>query len=180
MRQLQTIPFLLTLAVLAAGGPGCATTNVNPPRARANTGYVDFHADSPDELSWSVARWDDHAQKFQRVFWELAPPPGGVLRLAFAPGSHRLQVTFLNRVILKPAQIEVEVQAGKITPVRVTLTGAGTTQVETRTESRGGTARGNYGRRSKIGGYETVMYDLSATADAPVTYQPKERMPHAQ
>jgi len=63
MRILQTIHFLLTLAALALGLPGCATRNVNPPQARANTGYVDFHADSPGELCWEVSRFS------LRQFW---------------------------------------------------------------------------------------------------------------
>jgi hypothetical protein len=147
---------------------------------RANTGYVDFHADSSGELSWDVARFDDRTQSFKSVFSELEPAAGGFLRLAFAPGRHRLQVTFLNRVIAKPAEVEVEVQDGKITPVRVTLTEAGTALVRTKEVSRGGTAYGRYGRRTKIGSDETAMYGISAVADPPVTYQLKERMPYAR
>jgi hypothetical protein len=110
----------------------------------------------------------------------LEPAAGGFLRLAFAPGRHRLQVTFLNRVITQPAEIEVEVQDGKITPVRATLTSAGVALVETRETSRGGTAYGRYGRRTKISSDETAMYGISAVADPPVAYQHKERMPYAR
>ena len=177
---LKTIQFLLTLTAIGLFVAGCATPNVNPPQARANTGYVDFHADASAGLSWEVARWEDHKREFQRVFWELEPPPGGVLRLAFVPGRYRLRVTFLNRVITKPVEIAVEVQDGKVLPVRVTLTEAGTTLVRTKEESRGGTAYGRYGRRTKIGSDESVMYDISATAEPPVDYQPKEQMPYAR
>ena len=109
----------------------------------------------------------------------MEPPTGGFLRLAFAPGHHRLRVTFLNRVITPPAEVEVEVRDGKITPFRVTLTAAGTAQVETKEVSRGGTVKGGYGRRTKLGGDETVMYGLSAAVDPPVPYKPKEQMPYA-
>jgi hypothetical protein len=180
MKQLKTIQFLLLFALLALWASGCATQNVNPPQARANTGYVDFHADSSGELSWDVARFDDRTQSFKSVFSELDPPPDGVLRLAFAPGHYRLRVTFLNRVITQPAEIEVEVQDGKITPVRVTLTNAGVALVETRETSRSGTAYGRYGRRTKIGSDETAMYGISAVAAPPVAYQIKERMPYAR
>ena len=176
MKPLKTIPFLLLFALLASGLPGCATQNVNPPQARANTGYADFRADPAGELYWQVERFDDRAQGFKTVFSELEPPTGGFLRLAFAPGHHRLRVTFLNRVIAQPAEVEVEVQDGKITPVRVVLTSVGTTQVETREVSRGGTVRGHYGRRTKISSDETVMYGISAVADPPVPYQLKEKM----
>ena len=171
------LPLLLALGLLVAG---CATPNVNPPQARANSGYVDFHADSPSELCWEVSSFDARTQSFRSAFSDLKPPPGGMLRLAFVPGRHRLQVTFLNRVIAKPAEIEVEVQDGKITPVRITLTDAGTTLVQTKEESRGGTARGRYGRRTKLGSGESVMYTLSAEAAPPLAYQLKERMPYAQ
>jgi hypothetical protein len=126
-----------------------------------------------------VARFDDRMQNFKNVFSELDPLPDEVLRLAFAPGRHRLRVTFLNRVITQPAEIEVEVQDGKITPVRVALTSAGVALVETRETSRGGTARGRYGRRTKIDSDETVMYGISTVADQPVAYQLKERMSYA-
>jgi hypothetical protein len=167
---------LLMLVAVGLLVVGCASPNVNPPQARANTGYVDFHADSASELCWEVARFDGRSQSYQRVFSELEPPLGGVLRLAFAPGRHRLRVTILNRVITQPAEVEVELQDGKITPVRVTLTEAGVALVQTRQTSRGGTARGRYGRRTTIGSDETVMYAISAVADTPVAYQLKERM----
>ena len=141
---------------------------------------MDFHAEASAELSWEGARWEDGAREFQRVFWELEPPTGGVLRLAFAPGRHRLRVTFLNRVVTKPVEIEVEVQDGKVLPVRVTLAEAGTTLVRTKEQERGGTAYGRYGRRTKIGRDETVMYDISATPGPPVAYKPKEKMPYAR
>ncbi len=179
MKQLKTIQFLLALAALALWVPGCAAPNVNPLQARANTGYVDFHADPSGELNWEVARFDDRMQVFKKVFSELEPPTGGFLRLAFAPGHYRLRVTFLNRVITQPAEVEVEVQNGKITPVCVVLTSAGTTQVETKEVSRGGTVRGRYGQRTRLGSGEAVMYGLSAVADLPVPYQGKENMSYA-
>jgi hypothetical protein len=180
MKQLKVIPFRLLFALLALWASGCATQNVNPSQARANTGYVDFHADPAEELYWQVERFDDRAQGFKSVFSELEPPTGGFLRLAFAPGHYRLRVTFLNRVIAQPAEIEVEVQDGRITPVRVASTSAGVALVETRETSRGGTAKGRYGRRTKIDSDETVMYVISATADPPVHYQVKETMPYAR
>lgn len=180
MKQRQTIQFLLPLALLALWASGCATQNVNPPQARANTGYVDFHADPSAELCWDVARFDDRTQSFKSVFSELEPPSDGVLRLAFAPGHYRLRVTFLNRVIAKPAEVEVEVQDGKITPVRVPLTAAGTVLVESRNVSHGGTAKGRYGRRTKYSSDESTMYGLSAVAEPPMAYQLKERMPYAR
>jgi hypothetical protein len=177
MKPLKTIPFLLLFALWTSG---CATPNVNPPQARANTGYVDFHADPAGELYWQIERFDDGTQSFKKVFSELESPKGGFLRLAFAPGNHRLRVTILNRVIAEPAEVEVGVQDGTVTPVRVTLTEAGTASVVTKSDNYGGTARGRIGRRTKIGSDETIMYGISAVAEAPVAYQLKEKMPHAR
>lgn len=178
LREITTIKCLLTLAVAALMVPGCATQDVNPPQARSNTGYVDFHADPPGELCWEVSRFDDRSQTFRRVFSELKPPPGGVLRLVFAPGLHRLRITFLNRVIAAPTEIEVEVQDGKITPVRITLTEVGTASVETREINSA--AKSRYGQRTKIDSRETIMYKLASTAEPPVGYQPREQMPNAR
>jgi hypothetical protein len=179
MGKNTTINSLLTLVAAALLLSGCAGPNVNPAKPRANTGYVDFHADSTNSLSWDVACFDDRAQVFQSVFSDLNPPPDGVLRLAFAPGRQRLRITFLNQVVTEPTEVEVEVLDGKITSVRVTLTATSTALVDRKMQSVGGTARGNYGLRSKIRSDETVMYGITAVADPPVAYQLKERMPYA-
>jgi hypothetical protein len=141
---------------------------------------VDFYADPSSDLCWEVARFDEQRQAFQRLFSRLEPPQGGVLRLAFAPGRHRLQVTFLDRVVSKPAEMEVEVNDGKVTPVRVTLTEAGARSVITRDDARARREYGAYGRRTKINSEEAVLYEISAIAAAPVAYQPKERMPYTR
>ena len=167
--------FLLLLgALLALVVAGCATANVNPAQAQTNTGYVDFRAISADPLSWEVARFDEGDQSFHRVFSKAEPPAGGCLRLRFVPGSYRLRITFLNRVVAKPAEVTVEVQDGKITPVQVTLTTAGVASVRTEETRVGNTARGYYGRSTRIGSDETTMFDLTAVAGTPMPYQVKE------
>src|SRR6266498_1170094 len=103
-----------------------------------------------------------------------------MLRFAFAPGHLRFRITFLNRVIAEPALLDVEVQDGRITPVHVTLTESGVTSVQTKETSRGGTAAGRYGRRTRIESNETKMYRLTAAPQDPRPYQPKQRMPYAR
>ena len=179
MKQLKTIQFLLLFALLALWTSGCATQNVNPLQARANTGYVDFHAEPTGELSWEVARFDDHAQSFKKVFSELEPAAGGFLRLAFAPGRHRLQVTFLNRVITQPAEVEVEVKDGMITPVQVALIPDGTALVERKEQRVGLTVRGRYRSNTKLSSDESTTYRISAAANASTPYQVKERTVNA-
>ncbi len=180
MKQAHATSFLLLLASLSLGVLGCATRDVNPPQPRANTGYVDFRSASAEELYWQVKGFNDEKHRYDVIYSELEYPTGRVLRLAFPPGRHRLQVGFLNRAIAKPLEAEVEVQAGTVIPVRVTLTPASTAMVETRQESYGGTASGRVGRRVRIGSAETIIYELSVAVDAPIAYQPKERMPYAR
>ena len=179
MKQLKIIPFLLALAALAWWVPGCATQNVNPPQARANTGYVDFHADPSGELSWEVARFDDRTQNLRILFSDLQPPPGGILRLAFAPGHYRLRVTFLNRIISQPAEVGVEVKDGMITPVQVALVSDGTALVERREQRVGPTVRGHYRSNIKLSSDESTLYRISAGVDALMPYQVKERTVYA-
>jgi hypothetical protein len=172
----------LCLAALAALGlavAGCASPDVNPSQPRSNMGYADFYADASLELSWEVTAFDEHARDFRPLFWDTEPPKDGVLRLALTPGPHRLRIAFLNWVISSPAELEVVVENGRITPVRVTLTEAGTGLVLSKETSPGGTAYGRFGRRTKIRSKEMAMYQLSAVAAPPVAYRPKADMPYA-
>src|SRR5687768_5096619 len=43
-------PLVLIVALLL----GCATNNVDPAQARANTGYVDFYSTNGADLHWEV------------------------------------------------------------------------------------------------------------------------------
>jgi len=180
MKRLETISCLVLLATLPLWWSACATRSANPPHARVRTGYVDFHAEADAGLMWEVARFDDRAGGFQRVFSNVKPLEDRVLRLAFSPGRHRLRVTFLNRVIASPAEVALEVQDGNITPVLVTLATAGTVFVETKEVSRGATLYGRSGRRTTIGSDESVSYSISAVAEPLVAYQRKEAMPYAR
>jgi hypothetical protein len=167
---MKGLPMLVATVLLVAG---CASTNVNPSRAHAHTGYVDFHADGLDELSWQVERFDEHKQTFRRIFSELDPPAEPALRLAFPPGRYRFKVRFLNRVVSEPGVIDVEVKNGMITPVRVELIAAGESSVQTKRTNPGGTAYGRFGRRTRIRYNEAAMYRVSAEAQPSVPYQTK-------
>jgi hypothetical protein len=167
------------LIALAVAACGCASPNVNPPRPKARTGYVDFFTSPPEALAWEVRMYGATTNKFKTVYFDVRPVEGGVLRLAFPPGRHQLRVTCVNRVVFHPAEIEVEVRDGRITPLRITLTEAGIAMVRTKEQSTGSTAYGRYGRRTKIDSDETMMFDVSVTADAPIEYQPRDRLLYA-
>jgi hypothetical protein len=147
---------------------GCASPNVNPPAARADTGYVDFYAIAGDTLNWEVAHFDDRSRKYEVIFSELKPLPDGVLRLAFAPGKHRLRVTFLNCVVREPAGFDVEAAAGMVTPVHVVLTEEGVTQVKIMAPLPASNSPDC-----------SVRYRISIVVNAPLPYRVKEQMPYA-
>jgi len=178
MKILKLQTNLSTLAAVGLFVSGCASPNVNPPQARSNTGYVDFHTEPTAELSWDVNRFDEGRQTFKRVFHDYEPIADGVLRLSFTPGHYRLSVTFLNRTVLEPALAEVDVAAGMITPVLIAFNDEGTGTVKTRSTSVGGTVYGRRGRRTKIEYSEDTIFGVTARPEQALLYRPKEQMPY--
>ena len=156
---------------------GCASHDVNPRVTAPKTGYVDFYAAPPAEISWDIARFDNKSASFEQVFLKYAPHKG-IVRLALGPGHYRLRIKVLNHATEGPEEVEVAVGDGAITPVRVELREAGSTLQENRNVSVGGTAYGRYGRRTRITSDETKSYEVSATPESPVPYRVKEAMPY--
>ena len=67
MKQLNAAGLLQAFLIFGLLLGGCATRNVNPTHAKANTGYAGFHADSSSDLSWDVARFDERSQTFMQL-----------------------------------------------------------------------------------------------------------------
>jgi len=168
--------FLIGLAGLIA--TGCASTNVNPPTPRAQTGYVDFFADD-ENLYWQVDQVEAEGKEKQ-VFSLFAPLQEHILRLAFAPGDYRFRVTFMNHAIRTPGTVEVEVRNGMITPVQVTLVDVGKALVQSKQVQGGATYFGRYGRNTRIRDNPDIMYQVDLVAGPAATYQLKAAMPYAQ
>ena len=169
-----------SLAVLAAITlTGCLSSDVNPSHAHSHKGYVDFYNDSAVPLCWQIDRFDARAQDFRQIFWSVEPPANAILRLPFAPGSYRFGITILNRDTIGPAEIEVQVVDGKITPVHVTFTEKGTSEIRGTTTSAGGTVYGTYGRRTKFRYNPAAMYSVSTATAESMVYRPKSEMPYA-
>jgi hypothetical protein len=168
--------FLIGLVGLFAAG--CASTNVNPPAARAHTGYVDFFADD-ENLYWQVDQIGADG-KAKQVFARFAPLQEHILRLAFAPGYYRFRVTFMNHAIRTPGVVEVEVRDGMITPVQVTLVDVGEALVQSKQVQGGATYFGRYGRNTRIRDNPDIMYQVDLVAGPASTYKPKAAMPYAQ
>lgn len=179
MKSSASVRFLLLAALLALGAAGCATPNVNPPAARAHTGYVDFSAGATNDLYWQVERFDAGTQDFKLVYSQFAPPAGGFLRLALAPGHYQLRITIMNRAVRGPCLVEVQVQDGRVTPVNVRLVPDGVTQVQNKANRVGPTVRGRYGMRTEYSSTESSLFLLTAEAEPSTPYQAKEQTSYA-
>jgi hypothetical protein len=164
-------------AVMCLVFVGCGTANVNPVSPRANTGYVDFYTDSNLALSWEVKRTDESTGKSSIVFSDFKPLQTSVLRLASPPGKYRFQVWFMNKVTDGPEIVEVQIESGKITPVHLTLTAAGSGTVVNRTYGISSYARG-YRYGTTVEKQESEMLKISLNAQDARDYEPKERMPY--
>ena len=168
----------LLFALLFAAG--CATPNVNPPVAGAHTGYVDFHAGATNDLYWQVERGEAGAQDFKIVYSKFAPPAGGFLRLALAPGHYQLRVTIMNRAVREPGLVAVEVQDGLITPINVRLMPDGVTQMQHKANRVGAIAGSRYGIRTEYSSTESTLFRLSLEVEPPTPYRVKEQTSYAQ
>jgi hypothetical protein len=171
---------LLVLTGLGLGLVGCATSDVNPAQARAQTGYVDLYAGSPGQFSWEVSRFDERAQDFEHVFSDFDPPQKGIVRVALSPGPYRLKVAILNRLTTGPVKFQVRVEDGKITPVQFTLKRAGSGEVETAETNVGDTLYGRYGRNTRFSDVQDAEYAVSAAVETAVAYHVKAEMPYAR
>ena len=169
--------FCLSL-VLVLGLAGCASRNVDPPAPGSHVGYLDFYADPPGPLSWNVEKIDSPSGKAHTLFQQYAPLEDRILRLAVRPGSYHLRVSFFNLVTLGPAEAVAEVEAGKITPVKIDLIERGTVLVESKETRAGGTYYGRFGRSTRLRDNETTRFELRATAGPVEIYRPKAQMPY--
>ena len=162
----------LFAAVVALLADGCASPNVNPSIAKADTGYVDFYTGGTNDLYWDVT----DVKSNLTVFSQFKPLGEPILRLAFKPGTYKFQVTFLNRVIDTPGITNVDVRDGMVTPVLVTLTPSGTSVVQSQRMQSGGTFHGSWGVRVRSTHNNTTNYDISVEPQTALPYQPREYM----
>jgi hypothetical protein len=156
-------------AVLLGLAAGCATRDVNGPAARAGRGYVDFYTVPKTEVWWKVDVFDAHRQDYKEFTAQFKAPAEGVFRVEARPGRHKARISFVNQAIEAPAEIEAEVREGMITPIQVTLEKGDTTYVRT-VEDR---ARDVH--RNKVTDSQQQRWRISAVAQPPVPYTPKEQ-----
>ncbi|MFO1475607.1 MAG: hypothetical protein U1F98_03020 [Verrucomicrobiota bacterium] len=178
MNPSRARPPLWTLLALICLLPACASLNVDPRHPEPGVGYVDLYTPTPEQLSWDVREFNAADNAFKPVFSDIDPVQGRILRLAFPPGTCRLRITFLNRVIIEPVILDVTVDAGRITPVEIDSKDEGDASVYTIRTGLGSTAYGHLGRHTRVTGVGTPAYRLTGKALPPVDYQVKSKMPY--
>jgi len=155
---------------LMAGG--CASPDVNPRTARTDRGYVDLFTQPKADVWWKVDVFDSRNQAFKEFTAQFKAPAQAIFRVEARPGRHKALISFVNQAVEAPAQVEIEVIAGMITPVEVKLEKGDSSfvrVVEDRARSGFATAG-----RNKATDYSQERLRISATVLPPVAYSPKE------
>jgi hypothetical protein len=154
-------------ALLLGLACGCATPDVDPTAARAGRGYVDLYTVPKTEAWWKVDVFDPGRQGYKEFTAQFKAPGEGILRVEARPGSHKARISFVNQAIEAPAEVEVEVREGMITPIKVTLEQGDTSYV------RAVDDRARDIHRNKVTDYQQQRWKISAAAQPPVPYTPK-------
>ena len=156
---------------------GCASRNVNPSSAKANTGYADLFIDATVPLCWEVTSVDQANRKLHTLFSDFDPIYGNTLRLAMRPGSYRIQTTYLNHAIVTPAVASIAIKDGEITPIEIQYEPVDRVLVKDSGEILKRTVRGVM-RTQDVTMSATMTYNLSANVRKPIAYRPKEQTPY--
>jgi hypothetical protein len=102
------------------------------------------------------------------------------LRLAFAPGSYRVTVSFLNQVVPYPGEVGIEIKEGMVTPVQAHLVNGEDAAIVGKTVHAGGTVYGRAGRTTKITTEGADTFRVELNAEPPLAFAKKEWMPYAR
>jgi len=149
---------------------GCATRDVNPQTAKPGRGYVDFYTQPKTESWWKVEVFDAAKQTYREFSAEFKGPEEDIFRVEAPPGRYRARIAFVNRFTEAPAEVEVAVRAGMITPVPVALEMAGASNIRTVEDRAGGSLR------KKVTDRPETVWKISAAAKAALPYAPKAQM----
>lgn len=154
------------LALLASG---CAGPDVNPTSARTGRGYVDLYSQPKADVWWKVDVFDTRGQAYREFTAQFHSAGSDIFRIEARPGSYKARISVVNGAVEAPAEVEVDVREGMITPIRVTgaVAGEGSFQVK---EDR------LRWEASRVRDYPQRIWRISASAQPPVPYAPKEDM----
>jgi hypothetical protein len=168
-RRLMLVSAISGMVLLANG---CATPDVNPQAPRPGRGYVDLFTQPKTNVWWKVDVFDSRRQDYKEFTAQFKAPEQAIFRVEARPGSYKTRISFVNQAIQAPAEVEVEVRDGMITPVEIKLNQGGSSYVrvvEDRARSGFRTAR-----RNEVTDYPQQLWEISATAQPPIPYVPKE------
>jgi hypothetical protein len=145
------------------------------PKPVAQTGCVDFYCETASGLSWDVLRFDPHSGKMKPAFSRYKPLPGNVLRVTSPVGMQHFQVGIFNKANRGPAQVVVDVEAGKVTPVKITLEHLGEVWVNREAYAFRGSSKG-YAGGTKIIAEKNDAVKIHAEGRRPQPFQPVENV----
>ena len=174
MKSLQCLMLLCAVSGILLLTNGCASPDVNPQAARPGRGYVDLFTRPKTNVWWKVDVFDPRKQDYREFTVQFKAPEQAVFRVEAQPGRHKARISFVNQAVEAPAEVEVEVREGMITPVEVKLERGGSSYVRV-VEDRGRAGFRTAGR-NQVNDYSQPLWQISATAQPPVPYAPKENM----
>lgn len=151
---------------------GCANPDVNPSALRAGRGYVDLYTQPKTDVWWKVDVFDARAGRYKELAAQFKAPEQAIFRIAARPGPFKARIWFVNHAVEAPAEVETEVREGMITPIQVKL-GQGDTSYVRITGDRAHSGMGN-AVRNEVTDSSQQRWQVSATAQPPVAYLPKE------
>ena len=153
---------------------GCASRDVNPAVARTDRGYVDLFTVPKKDVWWKVDVFDTKDQTYKEFTAQFNSPGQAIFRVEAKPGRHKALISFVNHPVEAPAEGEVEVVAGMITPVEVKLEKGDTAYVRT-VEDRARSGFATAGRNA-VSDTDQTRWKISSHALPPIPYAPKQDM----
>jgi hypothetical protein len=151
---------------------GCASRDVNPQAPRTGRGYVDLYTQPKMDVWWKVDVFDSRTQGYKEFTAQFKAPAQAIFRVEARPGPHKARISFVNQAVEAPAEVDVEVREGMITPVEVKLDKGDSSYVRV-VEDRARSGFRNSGR-NQVTDYSQQRWLISATAKPPTPYVAKE------
>jgi hypothetical protein len=174
MKPLRLLATLLAAAFLSMLAAGCASRDVNPAMARSDRGYVDLFTVPKSDVWWKVDVYDAKDNSYREFTAQFKTPEQSIFRVEAKPGRHKALISFVNRPVEAPAEGEVEVVAGMITPVEVTIKKGDASYVRS-VDDRVRSGFATAGRNAVTDSVEERVV-ISSKALPPIPYAPKAQL----
>ena len=172
MKPLRCLILLCAVSGVLLLTNGCASPDVNPQAARSDRGYVDLFTRPKADVWWKVDVFNASRRDYKEFTAQFKAPEQGIFRVEARPGHYKARIGFVNQAVEAPAEVEVEVREGMITPVEIKLEQGGSSYVRV-VEDRGRAGFRTAGR-NQVTDYSQSLWQISATVQFPATYTPKE------